>query len=121
MVVTDLPAKVFIVVMQARAAFPSTWTVHAPHWAMPQPYLVPVRSMTSRRYQRSGISGSPSNWRVLPLTLSWIISDLLERAIVQVITVRQCRGGAGWCVPDRHWPVPADYLSLRRSLAVSAR
>src|ERR1039458_100417 len=40
---------------------------------MPQPNFDPVRPATSRRYQRRGMSGSPSNWRVAPLTLSVII------------------------------------------------
>jgi hypothetical protein len=33
---------------QERTAAPSTCTVHAPHWAIPQPYLVPVRPTHSR-------------------------------------------------------------------------
>ena len=32
------------------------YTVHAPHSAMPQPYLVPVRFRLSRRIHRSGVS-----------------------------------------------------------------
>src|ERR1700731_2826455 len=28
---------------QERVATPLMWTVQAPHWAMPQPYLVPVK------------------------------------------------------------------------------
>src|ERR1035441_4437005 len=40
---------------------------------MPHPNFAPVRSSSSRRYHRRGISPSPSNLRVCPLTISWII------------------------------------------------
>ena len=36
--------------------------------------LAPVRSSSSRRYQRSGTSPSPSNLRVCPFTTSWMIT-----------------------------------------------
>src|SRR5271156_5742771 len=78
MVVTVLPATSFIAVTQLRIAAPFTWTVHAPHWATPHPYFVPVSSATSRRYHSSGISGSPSNCRVAPLTLRLIIQPPWE-------------------------------------------
>src|SRR5205807_9093844 len=45
----------------------------APQSPMPQPYFVPVSRSSSRRYQRSGISGSPSKCRTRPLTVSWIM------------------------------------------------
>ena len=45
---------------QERIASPSIWTVQAPHWAMPQPYLVPVRPSVSRSTHNSGVSGSTS-------------------------------------------------------------
>src|SRR4029077_6009204 len=41
-VVTFLPATVDTGAMQERIAVPSTWTVQAPHSAMPQPNFVPV-------------------------------------------------------------------------------
>src|SRR4030088_1672789 len=40
---------------------------------MPQPNFVPVSSATSRKYQSSGISGSPSNVFSCPFTLNRII------------------------------------------------
>src|SRR5580698_5445153 len=40
---------------------------------MPQPNFDPVRPAISRRYQSSGMSGSPSNWRAAPLIFSVII------------------------------------------------
>ena len=44
-------------VWHERAATPLRWTVQAPHWAMPQPYFVPVSSSSSRSTQSSGVSG----------------------------------------------------------------
>src|SRR5947207_8402459 len=58
-----------------RIAVPATWTVQAPHWAMPQPYLVPVSPIVSRSTQRSGVSGSTSTWWVLPLTVRSAIGE----------------------------------------------
>src|SRR5262249_34431161 len=49
---------------------PSTWSVQAPHRAMPQPNFVPVNPSCSRTTQRSGVSGSASTRRSFPLTLS---------------------------------------------------
>ena len=43
--------------MQERTAAPSRCTVHAPHWATPQPYFVPVRPICSRSAQSSGVLG----------------------------------------------------------------
>lgn len=40
---------------------------------IPQPYLVPVNWIISRRYHDSGMPGSPSNCFGTPFTLSWII------------------------------------------------
>src|SRR6202030_75687 len=53
-----------------RNVCPSTWTVQAPHCAMPHPYLVPVRPTSSRMTHSSGVFGSPSNSRRVPLMLS---------------------------------------------------
>ncbi len=53
--------------LQERVATPSMCTVQAPHWAMPQPYLVPVRPICSRITQSSGVSGSTSTSRTVPL------------------------------------------------------
>ena len=50
-------------------ATPLTCTVHAPHWAMPHPYLVPLSSRTSRSTQSSGMSGATSTVVDFPLTL----------------------------------------------------
>ena len=68
MVVIFLPATAFTGVTQLRMASPFWWTVHAPQRPMPQPNFVPVSSSSSRKYHRSGMSPSPSNWRDVPFT-----------------------------------------------------
>jgi hypothetical protein len=47
---------------QERVATPSRCTVQAPHWAMPQPYFVPVNPIVSRNTHNSGVRGSTSAW-----------------------------------------------------------
>src|SRR5262244_1985378 len=61
---------------QERTASPSTWTVHAPHCATPQPYLVPVRPTCSRSTHSSGVSGSTCTSRTRPLMLSFAMDGL---------------------------------------------
>src|SRR6266699_1730296 len=75
MVVIFLPATVDTGVTQERVAAPSTCTVQAPHWAMPQPNLVPVIHRLSRRTQSSGVSAGTSTRRVLPLIVRVIMRD----------------------------------------------
>src|SRR5215813_2466919 len=72
-VVTGRPETSLTAVAQARVAWPSTCTVQAPHSATPQPYFVPVSPNSSRRYQSSGIDGSPSKDCVCPLTCNLTI------------------------------------------------
>ena len=55
---------------QERCTSPLMCTAQAPHWAMPQPYLVPVSPTCSRRTQSSGVSPSTLTSTALPLTLS---------------------------------------------------
>src|SRR6266567_2233752 len=43
-----------------RTASPLICTVQAPHWEMPQPYLVPVRPTFSRITHKRGVSGATS-------------------------------------------------------------
>src|SRR5437899_7200832 len=74
MVVIFLPAASLTVIPQERIATPSTWTVQAPHCAMPHPYLVPVSPTFSRIAQRSGVSSSTSTLIVLPLMLRFAIA-----------------------------------------------
>src|SRR5262249_51635588 len=65
---------------QERVGWPSTWTVHAPHIAIPQPYLVPVSPSSSRNTQSRGISGSTSTLTAFPFTLSFAIDGLPDEA-----------------------------------------
>src|SRR5207248_8898236 len=75
MVVTRRPATEPTGVMHDRVARPSRCTVQAPHWAMPQPYLVPVSPSVSRRTQSSGVSGASDTVRGRPLTVK-VRSDI---------------------------------------------
>ena len=53
-----------------RTGSPSRCTVQAPHSAMPQPNLVPLRSSTSRSTQSRGVSAGTSTSWARPLTVS---------------------------------------------------
>src|ERR1700741_5262535 len=77
MVVIFLPSTADSGSEHERIATPSTWTVQAPHWAMPHPYLVPVSPSVSRSTHKSGVSGSTSTSRVCPLILRRAILLLL--------------------------------------------
>src|SRR2546422_516548 len=67
MVVIFLPSAAATGITQERTAAPSTCTVHAPHCAMPQPYLVPVRPTCSRIAHKRGVLGLTLTSSVLPL------------------------------------------------------
>src|SRR6266853_4806243 len=56
---------------QERCSSPLMCTEQAPHWATPQPNLVPVRPTCSRMTHRSGVSGSTCTSRVLPLIFNF--------------------------------------------------
>src|SRR5258708_4243319 len=73
MVVIGLPATAATGIEQDRVGTPSIWTVQAPHCAMPQPNLVPVRPMVSRSTHRSGVDSSTSTLWDWPLMDSEII------------------------------------------------
>src|SRR5258708_19409802 len=79
MVVICAPAAALTGNEQDLVATPSTWTVQAPHWAMPQPNLVPVSPSVSRRTQSNGVSGSTSTSCVCPLIVRRDIILLLNR------------------------------------------
>src|ERR1700730_2919714 len=74
MVVIFPAPTAFTRVTHERIGCPSRCTVHAPHNAMPQPNLVPVRPSVSRSTHSNGMSGSTSTSVSLPLTLSLIIA-----------------------------------------------
>src|SRR5713226_6461947 len=72
MVVIFFPAADATGSTQDRTALPSRCTVHAPHWAIPQPYLTPVTPHRSRSAQSSGISSGASTSRVWPFSSSFM-------------------------------------------------
>src|SRR6185369_805477 len=82
MVVTLFPSTAETGVTHERVATPFTCTVHAPHWAMPQPNLVPGRSNQSRNAQRSGVSCDPLN-------------STLSSLMMNLATVGSRRSGRG--------------------------
>src|SRR5262249_55719656 len=77
MVVIFLPSAALTGSEQERTAPPSTCTVHAPHWAMPQPYFVPVSPICSRMTHSRGVLGSTSMEWDCPLMTSRTICRLL--------------------------------------------
>src|ERR1700687_1772475 len=70
MVVICAPATALRGTEQDRVATPLICTVQAPHWAMPQPYLVPVMPSVSRSTHSRGVSGSTSTLWDWPLMMS---------------------------------------------------
>src|SRR5215207_7657718 len=119
-VVTRLPAAADSGTEHERIGFPSRWTVHAPHCAMPQPNLVPVMFMTSRSTQRSGISGAAETVRRVPLTMSQVGDT---GGLLSGRGMRGCRGSAlGWGLgPLASMLRHGDYGSFRPSSADDAR
>src|SRR5215467_13884105 len=92
MVVIDLPAAADRGTLHDRVARPSMRTVQAPHWAMPQPYLVPVSFNESRSTHSNGVSGSTSTLWATPLTISEI--DIAASSLCELIAsppARRCR------------------------------
>src|SRR5438128_11028704 len=75
MVVILLPATAARDVEQDRAGWPLTCTVHAPHAAMPQPYLVPVMPRLSSNAHSRGVEGSTSTCNGLPLMSSVVMGE----------------------------------------------
>src|SRR4051812_23383554 len=59
-------------VTHERRGRPFRCTVHAPHWATPQPYFVPVSLSSSRTTHSKGVSGSTSTLTFLPLTEKFV-------------------------------------------------
>ena len=64
-----MPSAAPTVVRQERTATPSRWMVQAPQTPAPQPNFVPVSPTSSRRYQSSGMFGSPLKVRFSPFTV----------------------------------------------------
>src|SRR2546426_1882213 len=95
MVVTCLPTAALTGTTQERTAAPSRCTVHEPHSAMPQPYLVPVRPTCSRIAHSRGVPGSTSTSLVLPL--------IVRRAIASP-PPEYCAGNIPHRVPEGKTP-----------------
>src|SRR5437660_11818023 len=85
MVVTSLPAARDTGATQDLTASPLRWTVQAPHCAMPQPYLVPVKPRLSRKTQSRGVEGSTSTFTRCRFTLKEIIRTPPLRQETRVI------------------------------------
>src|SRR5262249_29792493 len=105
MVVTLRPATADAGVTHERTAVPSMCTVHAPHTAMPHPYLVPVRLSDSRSTQSSGISSGTSTY--LRLTVNEIMTaSWLESTAVGVCMIRrsasECLKSSTLVCPESH-------------------
>src|SRR5215471_18696770 len=83
MVVICLPSAALTGVTQDRTAAPSMCTVQAPHCAIPQPYLVPVRPTCSRITHKSGVLGFTLTSSDLPL--------IVKRAMIYLLQF-QCLG-----------------------------
>src|SRR5262249_38998037 len=88
-VVICLPTASLTTTPHERVATPSICTVQAPHWAMPQPYLVPVRPTFSRIAHSSGVLGSTSTSCAVPLMVRRAIPKLLDGldALVRVSAI----------------------------------
>src|ERR1700724_3123857 len=82
MVVIVAPATAPRAVMQERVARPSTWTVQAPHSPIPQPNLVPLRPISSRIAQSSGVSSGLRSETARPLRLNVIMIAPVQDIIV---------------------------------------
>src|SRR6267378_3328395 len=106
MVVISAPANVLICFVQERMAFPFSSTVQAPQSAMPQPNFVPVNPRMSRKYQSSGISGSPSNVRAEPFTFKLTIGSPRGRSGNLGTETLYC-----WMV-SACWPMPGGSAHL---------
>ena len=69
-VVTLAPSAWTASIVQLFTAWPSTWTVHAPHWLVSQPTWVPVRPRSSRMHLDQEASGFDVELPVLAVDLS---------------------------------------------------
>src|SRR4030095_1134222 len=75
-VVTRFPSTRESGATQERRAPPSRWTVHAPHSAMPQPNLVPVKPRESRITHKRGVAGSSSTETGFPFSMKEVMKRL---------------------------------------------
>src|SRR3989338_3350729 len=83
MVVTLWPSRSPTETLHDRTGCPPTCTVQAQHWAMPQPYLAPLRPSSSRRTHSSGVSASDATVTALPLMVSLVMRRLPKSRLQQ--------------------------------------
>ena len=95
MVVTFFPAAAETGMLQERTGAPSRCTVQAPHWAMPQPNLVPVSPSSSRITHNSGVSADCSDFTALPFTVKLSIpTSPFFRNAHAMPAMRKCHAAA---------------------------
>src|SRR5437773_11009998 len=92
MVVIFAPLAALTGIEHERTGRPFMCTVHAPHCATPQPYLVPVRPTCSRITQSRGVVGSTWTSWDLPLIVRRIATPPLSCGVVD--------GRCGFSRPD---------------------
>src|SRR5688572_17948671 len=100
MVVTSLPAARETGATQERTASPSMCTVHAPHCAMPQPYLVPVSPRLSRSTHNNGVVDSTSTFT--------------RRLFTEKEITRRALLGRGWLAGGRVGSRAGEEIKRRR-------
>src|SRR5438552_2723194 len=83
MVVIRLPAAFDTGVMHDRTGSPSSRTVQAPHWPSPHPYLVPVRSRSSRSTLNRLLSEEAFTRCVIPFTSSSVMLGMFTLSVIQ--------------------------------------
>src|SRR5918999_3256268 len=83
MVTTWAPLTLDTGVTQEGTALPFTCTVHAPHCAIPQPYLVPVSFSSSRITQSRGVLASDFDVTVLPFRVKAVMWSPSRGAILR--------------------------------------
>src|SRR5256884_9084681 len=86
MVVIFLPSTALSGSEHERIGTPLTCTVQAPHCAMPQPYLVPVRPTCSRMTHSRGVVGSTSTSWDLPLIVRRMVFSLRDGHVAKSVS-----------------------------------
>src|SRR6267143_2256667 len=103
MVVTDRPSTCTANSEHDFTAWPSSRTVHAPHWLVSHPTCVPVSPSASRRKWTSNIRGSTS--RVASAPFTWIVME---------DTMNPLPGAAGGPGGDRALAPGGEPVNTRR-------
>src|SRR5215467_9233100 len=113
MVVTVAPSFIIASVRHELMRFPSTRTVHAPHWPWSQPFFVPVRLSRSRRTSSKVVQGA--TFKVASSPLTYRVIELV-RGNSAAARVGVAAGGLV-CIGRRRRVavVPASRSDLRRA------